>query len=387
MSDKAISRWPVGAALSIDPGVANALQQLRTLAHDILLRGQRLSVSVRLCDASKALLQFESVCRLLRDVAVETSSNPHGIELVIDSHGLRAAAAWFLRLRYLGPGSLCVMTDTNDARQLAELWQLRRSRCLRPVYAPRVLPQSPLLSNESADAVLPCAGVQVPAATAWVAVNLDITHFADRRGCLLRTRLNRALQRAVDLGEALHDEADWPTATMRHDAWLHRRLAIVVSGLGCLVHRRGEKPNSFACLNRLESDICEVQSILRGRSQQIGMRRGYLPVFDICDPTRKHKLNAHAFGFRQRWRQAVDGAAVRHRNLLVLSPWSVFPRDRPAELAYADLLPVVTHADACAFATAPDTLAWNSNEFRDFHRHASAVIAQTEARRQIAEQV
>ena len=34
------------------------------------------------------------------------------------------------------------------------------------------------------------------------------------------------------LGEAVHDIMQWPTPEQRHDAWLNRRLAVTIDGIG-----------------------------------------------------------------------------------------------------------------------------------------------------------
>ena len=41
-------------------------------------------------------------------------------------------------------------------------------------------------------------------------------------------------------------------------------------------------------------------------------------------------------GWRARWLDAVESSAVRHRNILVLSPWSLFPAKQPADYRFAD---------------------------------------------------
>jgi hypothetical protein len=91
--------------------------------------------------------------------------------------------------------------------------------------------------------------------------------------------------------------------------------------------------------------------------------------------------------WQKRWRKALDFAAIRHRNLLAMSPWSVFPTGEPADSRYSDLLPLLEFADACAFPAPPCLRGWNTNEYKHFHRHAWAVLERRDARQLFAEQV
>jgi hypothetical protein len=77
--------------------------------------------------------------------------------------------------------------------------------------------------------------------------------------------------------------------------------------------------------------------------------------------------------WEQRWLRAVRSSATRHRNLLVLSPWAFFPANN-ADPAYTNLLPLLSHADACDFRRKPSLSAWNSSEFNAFHSRAHAEL-------------
>ncbi len=90
-------------------------------------------------------------------------------------------------------------------------------------------------------------------------------------------------------------------------------------------------------------------------------------------------------GWLQRWREAVDSAAQRHRNLVVLSPWSLFPEGGAAPYGYANLVPLLRYADACALPPPPNIAGWSLGEFVNFHRQVMAVLQQRSSQRQIAE--
>ena len=87
------------------------------------------------------------------------------------------------------------------------------------------------------------------------------------------------------------------------------------------------------------------------------------------------------------WQQAVQASLVRHRNLLVISPWSLFPAGGAADFRYAELLPLLRHADACAFNKTVSIAHWNLKEFKCFHQRARAVLQQRSATTPIAKHV
>jgi hypothetical protein len=65
---------------------------------------------------------------------------------------------------------------------------------------------------------------------------------------------------------------------------------------------------------------------------------------------------------------------MRHRNLLVMSPYAIIPTDASPTADFSDLLPVIALADAWAFGAPPDFSGWTAAEYRHFHRRARATI-------------
>ena len=108
-----------------------------------------------------------------------------------------------------------------------------------------------------------------------------------------------------------------------------------------------------------------------------------MPALDQADPGRLLPGGRIGEGWAWRWRQALEAAAVRNRNLLVLSPWSIFPPGS-ADLRFANLLPLLRYADVCCFDEPRDSTAWNPSEFRNFHQQAAAVLQQRNVAHQIA---
>ena len=215
----------------------------------------------------------------------------------------------------------------------------------------------------------------------------NLAKFANGRGELNEPALREFLQRCVELGESSHDDVDWPTAAMRHDSWLNRRIAITVSGIGDLTKLWSMDPRSFTTLKKLSTLLQQVRGVINDCSRHLALQTEYLPALDLSDPSRGLGCEAVQLDWQKRWRKAMDFAAIRHRNLLAMSPWSVFPTGEPADSRYSDLLPLLEFTDACAFPAPPCLRDWNVNEYKHFHRRAWAVLERRDARQQFAEQV
>jgi hypothetical protein len=267
------------------------------------------------------------------------------------------------------------------------LWDLRAEPRVNTAFAERVMPQCPLLSAERGRAIVSPIGLQAPADSAWVCMGVDLPRFARDDGVVDETALKRCLEACVDVGEALHDSLVWPTADMQHDAWLNRRLAIVLSGFGDLLRIRGMAPADHASLRYLNQLLLWFRMNAQARSRAIAMRTEPLPAISLSDPSHSLPRGSIREDWRRRWREAVRATLVRHRNLLVVSPWSLFPSEARADYEYAELLPLLRHADACAFRRNVSIDHWNFSQFKHFHQRARAVLKQRVATSQIAEHV
>ena len=277
-------------------------------------------------------------------------------------------------------------TDHGD-RMWRALWDLRAEPRVRTAFADRIMPQCPLLSTERGRAVVSPIGLQAPADSAWVCMGIDLARFMRPRGALDEQALKQCVETCVDVGERLHDSLAWPTADLQHDAWLNRRLAIVPSGFGDLLRSRGMEPSDHDSLRYLNKLLLRLRMSAQSRSRSIAMRSGPLPAIGLSDPSHALPGGSVREDWHRRWREAVRATLVRHRNLLVLSPWSLFPSDARADYEYAELLPLLRHADACAFNRNMSIRHWNFNQFKHFHQRARAVLKQRAATSQIAEHV
>jgi hypothetical protein len=387
-----------GVALSVDTSTIlaadNAANQFGQQAYDILAAGLPLSVTASKTGAGhEAETRFGALCDLLRLAMDRAAADPAQIEIVCEAGSLAPQQAWLCRNSRLGDGPLYLLPDDSLLQQdryerfWPQLWNLRNTNTVRFACAPVVVSPCRLLSAELASGVLPGVALQIPPGSAWLPLRLDISRFTDNRGELQQEQFEQALRRSVELGDQLHRLVAWPTAQARHDAWLNRRLAITVTGLGDLMQQQGFDPGCFEALQSLCNVMHMAMSALHWQSRQVALRRDRLPALLQTDPSRKMPRGVARNSWHQRWSRAADAAATGHRNLFVLPLWSIFPQNGPADVRYTDLLPVLGIANACAFSAPPDLSHWTVGEFKRFHQRAWAVLQQREAAHQIAERI
>lgn len=229
----------------------------------------------------------------------------------------------------------------------------------------------PLLPAETASEFSPQVCMQVPSHSAWVPLQLDLTAFADDKGTVSLARLEPALKRAVDDGEKQHDQISWPEPRIEYDSWLNRRLAIALRGWGDIVERSGADPQALQTLREMEELAEWCCLILQQRSRQLAAERSWCPALDEAGALVMQQKQSRTWG--RRWKKAVQAVAVRHRNLTTISPWDVFPRQKPADLGYADLLPLTRFADSLSFQRDASIDHWNVSDFRGFYERVAAI--------------
>ena len=249
------------------------------------------------------------------------------------------------------------------------LWEMRDLAPIGALLPAVVSSPCALLPSEDANASLVASLTQVPEGTAWVSVHVDLVRFVSSRG-VQEQRLAKALCDAVETGERRHDETRWFDAAQREDSRENRRLSVFVRGWGDVAALLGADPRQLATLRQLEALADFVVATLEQRSAEIGAQRGYCPVLDIAG------ARARQFGdeMNVRWQQAVAANGLRHRNLLTLSPWDVFPRHGPADFRYMNLLPIVRKAHSVSLRRDVDIAKWNARDFRAFHERVSAIL-------------
>ena len=376
-------------------------QRAHEQVYDVLARGLPISVTVDgLGNSPLREKTFRRACEILRSAVLDARANSGTVSIVIDADQISPQKAFLARSEILGPGPVYLLVgsslmrppDNEAVRQRQDhfwrqCWKLRNTRTVRTAFAPLVTSPCPLLSSEVARGISPPMGLQVPLDTAWIPMQVNLARFANGRGELDDLALRECLQRCVELGESSHDELDWPTAAMRHDSWLNRRIAVTVTGIGDLTKLRSMDPRSFTTLKELGDVMRQVRGAINEHSRHLALQTEYLPALEMSAPSRGLGCDVVQLDWQKRWRKALDFAAVRHRNLLAMSPWSVFPTGKSADISYSDLLPLLEYFDVCAFPETPCLRHWKPNEYKHFHRRAWAVLECKDARQLFAEQV
>jgi hypothetical protein len=389
-----IQVWP-GELDRSDTATEHFLRRVAALVHDSI----PVTLSLReLGPGDSAIEVLERFCRNVRRALDADSASMNRIGLSLHSHQIPLQAYLLISRNLLGHGSRYVLLDGlqmqhhKQARVQEEteknwlfLWRQRQLEYgLMPAYGAGVRTGCPLLGDEAAGAILPRHGVQVPAGSAWLPVGLHLPRFADDKGHIAWKELESALENLIDIGDRLLDVLSWATPCQRSDAWLNRRLAVVVTGLGELVQNRGNDPTCLKCLQWVDGIVRRVRKTLWDRSHVIAGQAGLLPALVRADPSGGLCDHTHRENWQRRWRLALARSAVRHRNLLVMSPYSVLPDSSDNMTGFADLLPVLSHADAYSFAGQPPLGAWNIGHFRTFHTRAWAVMQRRNARSLVA---
>ena len=388
-------------ALTIDARAAvesqAGLTRFQNQVGDILSRSLPLSVAITgLEELDAASVVFAQVCSCIAACAVRLGTQPGDIEIVIAAHAMSPLTAWKARCESLERGPLYLVAGEHDLRMVSgdharfqefwqELWQLRSEQHLRLACAPLVRSHCPLLAHEIGATVLPQAAVQVPTGSAWICQLIELRRFANASGVLDRERLRSELQRCIDQGLAAHAHTDWPTASLRHDSWLNRRLAINLTGIGDLVQRRRQDPRQIACLATLRKTLRWIRMTLTEYSARVALSDELLPAIAQFDPV--WSLRSDRDQWQARWSAAIKEHARACRNLVVMSPWSVFPTTNDPDPAYMNLLPLLDFADACAFPRSPRLASWNSKDFMQLYQRTWAVLERRNGAQWFAEQV
>ena len=387
--------------LAVDVGTvlesAFAFTQFQEQVGDVLARGLPLSVAIIGLDQRQDAAEgFRRVSYGIAESAGLYATPPQDIEVVVAAGALSPAEAWAVRCEYLQRGPLYLLAGEQELRVnpdqrgrfrefWGQLWLLQRDRHVRLACAPLVRSVSPLLAHETGSTVLPRSAIQAPVGSAWMQQTIDLRRFADTRGVLDRTQLRIELQRRIDAALALHEQTDWPNASLRHDSWLNRRLAIIITGIGDLVLRRRQDPRALASLASLRKTMSWIRSTLLQRSRDLALSGDTLPAIGQFDSA--HRLGVNRERWEARWTEAINQHASASRNLLVMSPWSVFPTQVDPDPAYLNLLPLLDFADACAFPQHPQLRGWNIKHFMQLHQRTWAVLERRGDIQRFAERV
>lgn len=207
-------------------------------------------------------------------------------------------------------------------------------------------PACALAWAERSDTVLPLSRFEVRADTAWLTLALGIDLFDASSARSGWRELRRLLRAALRLADNLVDQLTWASCELAQDALVNRRLAVHVTGIGDLVDRCGMEPQTLGALNLAVRSVALLRRLMLRESNALARERGPFPGLELRELS--HTLTRN-FG-EERARRLLRQAGLRHRHLLVLSPFSMFPRQAPhhALAAYLHLLPVIRTADTIA---------------------------------------
>jgi hypothetical protein len=275
------------------------------------------------------------------------------------------------------------VSPQHSALVWQHVWAMRDLAPVGALLPAAVSSPCPLLPSEAASGVLVSTLTPVPDNSAWVPLEIDLSQYLGRDGAVERPRLDRALRAAVTAGERGHDEARWPVVGQQLDSHANRRLAILVRGWGDVVASGQVAPDSLAALRKVQDLVEHVAATLIAASRSIAATHGHCPALDISGA----RVRQHGEEMSARWCRAVGENAVRHRNLLALSAWDVFPRHEPADFRYTNLLPILTCANSVSFRREVDISHWNVKEFKGFFERVNAILRRSGERSAIAKQV
>ena len=346
--------------------------------------GQPVALRLDGIDRSDAPRAVEACLLRLADALERNGIDRAGIELTVPASLPDIETVHRLSIEEFGARRLNLVVselEQADALQWAQLQRIcAGGRALMGGW-PSISSRSALLGAESAADILPGHGLQAPAQSAWLMADLDFATAWETGNSLSEDAIQDILAAVFDAAEALHEPTRWPTPSMGHDAWFNRRMSIRLVGIGEGVRDQGLDPERHDTLTFLDRI---VRTIARTFEQASRRRLSEpLPAVLAEDPGRLMGNGAQRDAWSARWREAVHRCGMRHRNLLTMSPWALFPRES-ADFRYANLLPLLCHGDACSFAREVVIDRWKASYFRDFHLRILALARHRHARDGIA---
>lgn len=378
-------RLSVRNLLRSGPGAESTVDTVLTLLRE------RIPLTLSLTDLGSgdaAIDALQRLCQFLQGEFAHNKCSGEHLGVCIHSHQLPLQAFQIFANSFPGNGPRYVILDglqmtQHGNRQVqfetdqnwSVLWRNRLASVpLKPAYGATVRTACTLLADEDAASILPVCGIQVPVDSAWLPMSLPLPHFANDAGEISWEQLLPALASGVELAEEIMNQLCWSQPGQRTDARLNRRLAMSITGLGDLVVRRGLDPENLGTLRWLSAIVDRIRTSLWHRSGQLARNLGCLPALCSNDPSSGWDDSVQRENWRRHWQVALEKSAVRHRNMLILSPYSVLSSNGAGSAGYTDLLPVVACADAWSFADVPQFPDWGLNEYKVFHRRAWAVI-------------
>ena len=242
---------------------------------------------------------------------------------------------------------VALRVDANTPGDVA-LWdELVRASHANPrihlVFGGVRQPLTDLMGRERPDAIMPLSLFEAPADTAWLGMQFDLSAIPAEQIARGTGHLKKLVRVGVRLVDNLIDSVTWPSEELRQDALANRRLAAHVTGIGDLVLRHGLDPSAFSTVRLLHRWLTLFKRQLLRESLRLAGERGPYPALNA-------EQLVHALVPRYgeaRARRIIARRSPRHRQLLAISPYSIFPRKATAipARAWLNLLPLVGIAD------------------------------------------
>ena len=204
-------------------------------------------------------------------------------------------------------------------------------------------PLTDLMGSERPDAIMPLSLFEAPADTAWLGMQFDLSVIPAEQIARGTGHLKKLVRVGVRLVDNLIDSVTWPSEELREDALANRRLAAHVTGIGDLVLRHGLDPSAYSTVRLLHRWLTLFKRQLLRESLRLAAERGAYPALNAEQLVR---ALVPRYG-EARARRIIARRSPRHRQLLAISPYSIFPRKAtaiPAQ-AWLNLLPLVGIAD------------------------------------------
>lgn len=204
-------------------------------------------------------------------------------------------------------------------------------------------PLTDLMGSERPDAIMPLSLFEAPADTAWLGMQFDLSAIPAEQIARGTGHLKKLVRVGVRLVDNLIDSVTWPSEELREDALANRRLAAHVTGIGDLVLRHGLDPSAYSTVRLLHRWLTLFKRQLLRESLRLAAERGAYPALNAEQLVR---ALVPRYG-ETRARRIIARRSPRHRQLLAISPYSIFPRKAtaiPAQ-AWLNLLPLVSIAD------------------------------------------
>jgi hypothetical protein len=207
-------------------------------------------------------------------------------------------------------------------------------------------PACDLCTIERANSVLPLSRFEIAEESAWLTLQIDMQKLELHEPGSPMLGLRRLLRAGLRMADNLVDQLAWSSCRLRQDATLNRRLVIQVTGIGELVDGSGWDPSEFATAEAINRRLALLKRMMIRESLRLARRRGPFPALQVDGLvetlTRRFGSETALSFVRQR--------GLRHRHLLALSPFAMFPTcaARYPPLDYMHLLGGLRFADTVA---------------------------------------